>query len=222
MRTKGEDQAPGVTLDFASPERPLMLHRARRFAVVFALTCASLPLEAGTVSRQHAETFARKMAVIREHGSIQERRAPRRTPVTQDEVNSWFAYTSQSLLPNGVTQPQVTIAEGRLVGQAIVDLDAVAKRRSSGGMLDPWSLLGGRLPVSVTGTLRTQDGVGRFEVESAAISGVPVPTTLLQELLTYYSRSPERPQGVRLDAPFSLPARIQRIEVGQGQAVVVQ
>ena len=83
-------------------------------------------------------------------------------------------------------------------------------------------LRGGRLPVSVTGTLRTQNGVGQFDIESAAISGVPVPTTFLQELLSYYSRTPERPQGVRLDAPFTLPARIQQIEVGKGQAVVVQ
>ena len=199
-----------------------MRQRSSRFAVVFALLLGLLPLEAATVSRQQAETFARKVAVIREHGSTTDRRTPRRTPVTQDELNSWFAYTAQPLLPNGVTQPQVTIAEGKLVGQAVVDLDAVSKRRASGGLLDPWSLLGGRLPVSVTGTLRTQNGVGQFAVETAAISGVPVPTTLLQEVLGYYSRTPEKPQGVRLDAPFSLPARIQRIEVGQGQAVVVQ
>ena len=199
-----------------------MRQRSSRFAVVFALLLGLLPLEAATVSRQQAETFARKVAVIREHGSTTDRRAPRRTPVTQDELNSWFAYTAQPLLPNGVTQPQVTIAEGKLVGQAVVDLDAVSKRRASGGLLDPWSLLGGRLPVTVTGTLRTQNGVGQFDIETAAISGVPVPTTLLQEVLGYYSRTPEKPQGVRLDAPFSLPARIQRIEVGQGQAVVVQ
>ena len=199
-----------------------MRQRSSRFAVVFALLLGLLPLEAATVSRQQAETFARKVAVIREHGSTTDRRAPRRTPVTQDELNSWFAYTALPLLPNGVTQPQVTIAEGKLVGQAVVDLDAVSKRRASGGLLDPWSLLGGRLPVTVTGTLRTQNGVGQFDVETAAISGVPVPTTLLQEVLSYYSRTPEKPQGVRLDAPFSLPARIQRIEVGQGQAVVVQ
>lgn len=199
-----------------------MRQRSHRFAVVFALLLGLLPIEAATVSRQHAETFARKMAVIREHGSTTDRRTPRRTPVTEDELNSWFAYTAQPLLPGGVTQPQVTIADGKLVGQAIVDLDTVAKRRGSGGALDPWSLLGGRLPVSVTGTLRTQNGVGQFDIESAAISGVPVPTTFLQELLSYYSRTPERPQGVRLDAPFTLPARIQQIEVGKGQAVVVQ
>jgi hypothetical protein len=51
---------------------------------------------------------------------------------------------------------------------------------------------------------------------------VPVPTSLLQDVVSYYSRSTDEPEGVRLDTPFRLPARIRQIEVGQGQAVVVQ
>jgi hypothetical protein len=114
-------------------------------------------------------------------------------------------YQSQPHLPTGVSSPEVTIVgQGRLSGNAVVDLEAIGKRRSSGGALDPWSLVGGRVPVS------------------AEIAGLPVPPSFLQELLSYYSRTPERPQGVRLDDTFSLPANIRQIEVGQGQAVVVQ
>jgi hypothetical protein len=132
-------------------------------------------------------------------------------------------YRAQPLLPNGVGQPQVTIAgDGRVAGQAVVDLDAVAKRRSTGGAFDPFSLIGGKVPVSVTGILHTRDGMGRFEVQTAEMSGIPVPVPVLQELVTYYSRTPERPQGVKLDDAFALPANIRQIEVGQGQAVVVQ
>ena len=110
----------------------------------------------------------------------------------------------------------------RVAGQAVVDLDAVAKRRATGGAFDPWAFIGGRVPVKVIGILHTRDGMGRLEIQSAEVSGVPVPPTLLQELVSFYSRSPERPQGVRLDETFALPANIRRIEVGQGQAVVVQ
>jgi hypothetical protein len=138
-------------------------------------------------------------------------------------VNSWFTYAAAPMLPSGVTQPQVTIlGQGKVSGQAIVDLEAVAKKRSSGSVFDPWSLLGGRVPVNVTGILHTQNGIGRFEVQSAYISGIPVSPTILQELLSYYSKSPERPDGVKLDGPFPLPAKIRQIEVGQGQAVVIQ
>jgi hypothetical protein len=84
------------------------------------------------------------------------------------------------------------------------------------------SLIGGKVPVSVSGILHTRDGQARFEVQRAEMSGIPVPVTVLQEVLTYYSRSDERPQGVLLDDVFALPANIRQIEVGQGQAVVVQ
>jgi hypothetical protein len=194
----------------------------RRIAATILTIAALVSLEAATVTRQNAEAFAQKVAQIRRQSEVGSR-AARRTPLTQDELNSWLAYQSQPHLPNGVSAPEVTIVgQGRVSGNAVVDLETIAKRRSSGGSLDPWSLVGGRVPVTVTGILHTRDGMGRFEMQSAEISGLPVPPAFLQELLSYYSRSPERPQGVRLDDTFSLPANIRQIEVGQGQAVVVQ
>lgn len=200
-----------------------MPHRSRWIAGIVLGSAALASLEAATVSRQSADAFAEKVALIQRHGDLGERAGGRRTAVTQDEVNSWFAFRAQPLLPNGVMQPEVTIVgQGRVAGQAIVDLDAVAKRRSTGGTFDPWALIGGRVPVKVTGILHTRDGMGRLEIQSAEVSGVTVPPTLLHELVSLYSRSPERPQGVRLDETFALPANIRQIEVGQGQAVVVQ
>ena len=200
-----------------------MPNSSRWIAALLLGTAALASLQAATVSRQGADAFAEKVALIRRHGELTDRAPARRTAVTQDEVNSWFAFRAQPHLPNGVTQPEVTIVgEGRLAGQAIVDLDAVAKRRASGGAFDPWALLGGRVPVKVTGILHTRDGMARLEIQSAEVSGVPVPPSLLQELVSFYSRSPERPAGVRLDDTFALPSNIRQIEVGQGQAVVVQ
>jgi len=49
-----------------------------------------------------------------------------------------------------------------------------------------------------------------------------VPKSLLQELVSYYSKTADKPGGVSIDEPFALPAGIRQIEVGQGQAVVVQ
>ena len=64
--------------------------------------------------------------------------------------------------------------------------------------------------------------LGRFELQQASISGVPVPKTLLQELVSYYSKTADDPRGIDIDEPFALPAGIRQIEVKQGQAVVVQ
>ena len=197
----------------------------RRSALFLLLSALVVPLQAATVSRQSAEEFSEKIALIQRQGetATSQRAAARRTRLTEDELNSWFMYRAQPVLPAGVSQPQITIVgDGRLAGQATIDLDAVAKRRASGGAFDPLALIGGKVPVSVSGILHTRDGQARFEVQRAEMSGLPVPVTVLQEVLTYYSRSDERPQGVRLDDIFNLPANIRQIEVGQGQAVVVQ
>jgi hypothetical protein len=204
-----------------------MFLRQHRTAVVLAVLVGTLvPLQARTVSRQNAELFSKKVALIQERAEQPGKSAPQRTPLSEDEVNSWFLYRGdrwKGSMPAGVAQPKVTmVGEGRLQAEALVDLEAVGKRRSARGGLDPLSLIGGTVPVSVVGVLHTRDGMGRFEVESAQVSGIPVPATVLQELVGYYSRSDERPEGIRLDRTYRLPARIQRVELGRGQAVVVQ
>lgn len=196
----------------------------RRSVVVPILTFVVLALvrvHAAILSPQNADVFAEKIELIRDQKA---RTGTQRTRLTEDEFNSWFMYRSQAVLPAGVAKPQLTIVgEGQLAAQAVVDLDAVAKRRARGGSsFDPLSLIGGTVPVTVSGLLHTRDGRARFEVQSAAISGIPVPVTVLQELVGYYSRTPERPEGVRLDETFTLPSGIQQVEIGRGQAVVVQ
>lgn len=197
-----------------------------RWSGLIALVALMLaPLQAATVSRQNAETFAKKLVQIRQQGGSTQKAAPalRRTPVSEDELNSWFTYSGQSYIPPGVSQPQLTlVGNGKVSGTATVDLEAIGKRRSTGGTFDPWSYLGGRVPVTVEGILHTQNGRGRFEVQSAEVSGLPVPKAVLQELVSYYSRTDQNPAGINLDAQFPLPAGIRQIELGQGQAVVIQ
>jgi len=202
---------------------------SRISATVFLGVCALglAGLQAAGVSEKQADAFTRKVALVNEQADAPVRRGelrgPRRTPFTEAEVNSWMVYRGKALLPVGVSEPTVTIVgNGRVKAGATVDLDAIAKHRSTGRLLDPWSYLGGRLPVTLAGTLHTQFGIARFEIEEAAVSGVPVPKYLLQDMVSYYSRSSDVPDGVRLDDMWPLPAHIQEIELGQGQAVVVQ
>jgi hypothetical protein len=202
------------------------------FRIALSASCALFlgvaVLTAAALTPQQADAFAKKVAVISQQGTLSKQgvartAVARRTPVSESELNSWFAYRASPLLPAGMTEPQVTIiGEGKVSGAATVDLDAVARTKRTGSLLDPWSLLGGRLPVSVSGVLSTQNGQGRFDLQSAAVSGVPIPKSILQELVSYYSRTPDDPGGIDLDEPFALPAGIRQIEVGQGQAVVVQ
>jgi hypothetical protein len=173
-------------------------------------------------TRQDATLAKQKLALINAHADKPTPQG-RRTPVTEGEVNSYILFEASEQIPTGVVDPYITIVgDGRVAGRAVVDLDAVRKQKNPTSLLDPMNYLMGRLQVTATGVLRTSNGVGRFELESAAISRVPVPKLLLQEIVSYYSRTAQNPAGINLDDPFDLPARIREIQVQRGQAIIVQ
>jgi hypothetical protein len=195
----------------------------RGASLATVLTVAAVSVAGSSVSKQHAESFLRKVSLIQQHAPPDGRAAGRRTTVSEAELNSWFTYHAGESLPTGVTRPQITIlGNQRVIGKAVVDLDAVASSRRSGRTFDIWNLVGGRMPLTVSGIVHARGGRARFEMQEAEVSGVPMPRRLVEELVDYYSRSPDHPDGLRLDQEFELPAGIQRIETSPGAAVVVQ
>src|SRR5262249_27510428 len=90
------------------------------------------------------------------------------------------------------------------------------------GMLSPWALLRGTVPVEATGILRTENGVAAFTLEGATVRGVPVPKAVLQELVSYYSQGPNAKDGVNFEAPFRLPAHIGECHAVMGGATAGQ
>ncbi len=139
------------------------------------------------------------------------------------EVNSYLNFNLKDKIPRGLTSPQITIVgDGQLAGRVFVDIDEFKRHRNSGGILDPLNYISGQVPLTARGVLRTQDGKGKFQLGSAEILGVPLPKPLLQELVTFFSRTPDNPNGFNIDAPFNLPAKIREVVVNRGDAVVVQ
>jgi hypothetical protein len=192
---------------------------------LWLLAAVTLPVRAADppASRRDADLLKRKIALIAEHGGAAPSEERLRTAVTEQEVNAYLVYEAQDYLPAGVVSPGVTIfGAGRVSGHAIVDLDQIREERKPTSLLDPMRYLRGRLPVTATGVLRTSNGVATFQFESADVSGVPIPKLLLQQIVGYYSRSPERPSGFSLDDPVALPARIREIQLQRGQAIVIQ
>ena len=202
-----------------------MVSRVRASVLLFLAVCVAAPGAELRLSRQDADRFQAKLSRIAEFANAPRGRtapAMRSIEVTDAELNSYLRYHAQSEIPVGIVDPVLTaLGGGRVAGRAIVDLDAV-RREKKRGWLDPVGYLTGRLPVTVTGTLSTTNGVGRFRLESAEVSGVTIPKSVLQELLAYYSQTPENPSGINMDDPFELPARIREIKVGTGRSTVVQ
>jgi hypothetical protein len=191
--------------------------------VVVLATVAHVSAQGARISKQEAARFQAKLELIEKHAVTPRKgTAAQTTQVTDNEVNSYLQFLAGSQVPVGIVEPALHAAgSGRVTGRAIVDLDAVRTQQKR-AWTDPLGYLMGRLPVTAAGTLTTKDGVGRFVLESAEISGVTIPKSLLQELVSYYSRTPETPAGINMDEPFQLPAAIREIRVGVGTAAVVQ
>jgi hypothetical protein len=192
--------------------------------VVCALGLASIVgLRAdGRASKRDAALLKQKVATINDRAARPSKVA-RRITITENEVNSYLVYEARDQIPLGVVDPSITaIGPGRLSARAVVDLDAVRKQKAPTSLLDPMNYLMGRLAVTAVGTLKTANGVGRIELESSSVGSIPIPKILLQEIVSYYSRSAAKPGGIGLDDPFPLPSRIREIQVDRGQAIIVQ
>jgi hypothetical protein len=173
-------------------------------------------------SRDESSRLLKKVETIVRNGELSQP-APLVITVTEREVNAYLAFDGRQQLPAGLTDPRITVLPTlSLSGTASVDLDAIRAQRQSRGLLDPLNYLSGQVPVSVSGRLEATGGVARFSLETAKVAGVPVPKMVVQELVSYYTKSQANPRGVSLDDPYPLPARIRQIDVRLGEALVKQ
>jgi hypothetical protein len=201
---------------------PATLMARLAFLAVLAPALAVSVRADTTYTRAESDSLRRKIDRIVALPAGAARRATL-TPITEREVNAYLRFHIRDQVPQGITEPIIGImGNGKVSGRALVDLDAVSRANRSGSWFDPMRLLSGRLPVTALGTLVARNGEGRFVLESATVSGVTVPKSVLQQVVGYYSKTAEDPDGISLDDEFVLPAEIQEIRIEAGQAIVVQ
>jgi hypothetical protein len=147
---------------------------------------------------------------------------PRRTTFTEREINAYLALEGPAFLPPGIAMPRVQLGDaGRVRARAVVDLDGVARSRERSAF-DPLRYLTGSVEVVAAGRLEASDGRGLIRYESATVGGVSVPATVAQELLRFYTSTPERPRGFAFDEPFDLPAQLREVSMERGAITVLQ
>jgi hypothetical protein len=177
------------------------------------------PLE---TSNEQADRLERKIEEIDKNASGNPVKS-KKTPMSELEINSYLNFNLKEKIPSGLTNPQISLnGNGNVGGRVFVDIDQFKRHRGSGGIIDPLNYLSGRVPLTARGMLRTSAGKGQFQLISAEIHRVPVPKPLLQEIVSFFSRSEENPRGINIDEPFSLPTKIREVIVNQGEAIVVQ
>jgi hypothetical protein len=140
--------------------------------------------------------------------------------VTEGEINSYVNLKAN--MPEGVTDVKVRIEKDRVAATAIVDLDRIPGRAAaSSSAWNPFSLVSGRVPVSVTGKLMPEgDGFASFQVDEVHLGSLPLPISVLAQLVASATRGNDNPQGVDIQSPFRLPYSMKRVRLQPDRALL--
>jgi hypothetical protein len=165
------------------------------------------------LDRSQAEKLEEKIQLIRERHEkhVQESED---FEVSEDEANAYISFRLIDRLPEGVLDPWVRFSDGPVTAGAMLDLSILRERMPNSSVAQ---LLSGQVPVELAARVHAENGVGKLTMDRITLGGFPVPESLLQQIVTAYTKSPSQPQGIQLDEPFTLPYGITSARVEQGR-----
>jgi hypothetical protein len=142
--------------------------------------------------------------------------------VSERELNAYVNVTLGPRLPRGLSDLLVRLEPETVTATALVDLQQiqaqVPQAASLGGLL---SFFSGRVPLLARGRVRTaEDGFGTIEIQQVTLSSMPVPVSVVGQLVASSTRTAENPQGFDVQSPFRLPYELRRIRLEPGRAVL--
>lgn len=143
--------------------------------------------------------------------------APKEFAIEEAEANSFLREGRP--LPKGVENPWVRFEENVAIVGAMVDLDQVRGELPDSMV---FQLLSGRVPVEVTARVVGNEGTGQLELEQVLMSGVELPTRLIESLASQHDTSAILPPGFRVGEPFALPYGLESIRCQPGSVLVRQ
>jgi len=140
--------------------------------------------------------------------------------VTEGEVNSYV--NLEANVPPSVTDVTVHLDRDRVAATATVDLDQIPGRASATTSLwNPFSLLSGKVPVSASAKLMSQgDGFASLLVEDVHVGSLPLPASVLAQLVATLTRGRDNPQGVDILSAFRLPYSMRRVRLQPARALL--
>jgi hypothetical protein len=172
------------------------------------------------LSWKDADSLARKLEAIERRSAPGAGRQPAQTvQVTQAELNSYLNLSLAPQLPPGLSELDVRLERERVAASAVLDLDRLPiKLKDPASPWNPLNFLGGRVPLELRGKLTSDGGFGSFAPEQVRLASVPLPPSLLAQLVAGATRTRENPRGFDILSPFRLPYAAKRVRLQPGRA----
>jgi hypothetical protein len=169
------------------------------------------------ISREQADSLAKKLESL--SAPAPKKGEPVRSVLfTEGEINSYLNLVVLPTVPT-VKDVDLRIANGQLLATGLVDIDQVKKQLS----LSPWnpvSFLKGRMSVNVSGHYANAGaaGLGRVTIDEVRAGSVPIPVSIIEQIVANSTRTPQLPDGVDIREPFRLPSPLRGLRLEPGKA----
>jgi hypothetical protein len=137
---------------------------------------------------------------------------------TSVELNAWARVKAPMVVPEGLREPRLQLENGSATGYALVDF---LKMRGAAGVETNWlisKLIQGEKRVMARATIQSGNGRATVHLERVEIGGLAVSGATLDFLIETFFR-PLYPDA-KIDEPFELSDRVDRIEVTPAEAKV--
>ncbi len=141
-------------------------------------------------------------------------------PLSQGELNSYLNLGLGTRLPKGLTNLHFELSPERITATARVDLEQMKRQLPEQPRWSPLGLLGGDLPIEVTGRMKSEAGFGSFEIEEVRLGPMVLPPALVQQIIASATRTAQQPDGFDIRLPFRLPYGLKRVKVELGRLLL--
>ena len=143
-----------------------------------------------------------------------------RVPLSASELNAYVAAELPQVAPAGIRNPSVELLGNNVAsGRALINFLKIQNARGKPPTWIMRTLLDGEHDVAVTARVDSGGGKATVYLQRVEISGIPIEGGALDYLIRDYLL-PNYPNA-KINQPFDLKYRMDRVEVSPGVAYVV-
>jgi hypothetical protein len=164
-------------------------------------------------SERTAASLESKISAIKVADADRNRLETTTLEITEAELESYVMVYLRKDIPVEIDSVRAQLTPGAIAADTRLTLPAGT---TGNPLVD--ALVSGTHNIYISGKLAGAKGVGKFDLQSVSVDGIPVPGILIDTLIKKYAK-PKYP-NVDLKEPFDLPWGIEAIDIGQGKATV--
>jgi len=138
--------------------------------------------------------------------------------LTESDLNAYLAAKMKERPQRDVESLTVQMKEGFFTTHLKVDFDRVEIKGDSMTETLVRTILRGKQTIDVDGRLVTENGKGTYHVDRASLSGIPLPPSLVNSILSSVGRRQDPPFDPT--EPFDLPYSLKTIRVTSKKAIL--